>query len=149
MDSMHDHHPGLPEPQKFVMLEVSYTRLPGTENYKGYVKAVRVTRPGGLADPQEKELLKTTFEDLNMEDVVYTMHEFLQTWRHAKVTVIRPRAKEYLRTKPSPAVELDDKMRDLIRDDLEAAYKMFAPIEQTIKVRDTTIKEEEDGERKK
>lgn len=134
------------EPIKCPMIEVCYTRLPGTTNYKGYVRAVVVTiHPGAFRDPVEESQKEITFEDFSMDDIVYTMNEFLQTWRNAKVTVVRPNAVDLMVFRNPKAVELDEQTRDLIRDNLEKAYEMFAPIDQTVKVRDTTIKEREDG----
>jgi len=138
--------------QSWIMVTVQYSRAPKTTNYEGYIRATRVEQLEETLE--EKEMAKSDFNGMPMEALVRLTHEYLMKWPTAKLTMIRPQMQRYLKEteRDNPrAFEIDEATTEIIRNDLNKALEMFAPIEQTIQVKPTTPrleKESEDGSEK-
>ena len=138
--------------QSWIMVTVQYVRIPKMTDYEGSIKVVR-------AEKVEETLKETTletmdFKGLPMGEVVRQLNKKLLKWPTAKLTMIRPPAKRFLKEteRDNPrAFEIDEATTNIIRDDLDKALDMFAPIEQTVQVKPTTPRleqEDQDGSAK-
>lgn len=127
---------------QWVMIAVTYTRQPKTTVHKGSISVTECsTRKVPKNSLNEKELASQSFQAATMDQVIKILHGYLQTYPDAQVTLIRPQAAGYLKqtAQNNPkAFELDEKMRNTIRDNLPAALEMFAPYEITVRVRPAT-----------
>ena len=98
---------------------------------------------------EEKELDRTDFQKVEMENMIKILHSYLNEYPDAKVDMIRPRMEKFLKVsdRDNPkAFELEQSMTDMIRNDLGRALEMFAPIRQVVQVRPTTPRlERENG----
>jgi hypothetical protein len=133
--------------QSWIMVTVEYTRIPKSTEYKGHLKVVRAEELGETL--KETPLESLEFLGMPMEDLVRLMHERLNKWPTAKLTMIRPPAEKFLaeteRDNPR-AFEIDEVTTKIIREDLDKALEMFAPIEQTVQVKPTTPRLEKENE---
>jgi hypothetical protein len=138
--------------QSWIMVTLTYTRTPKTQRYEGDLKATRAEKIEEML--KETDLRTTQFNRITMDEVVRLTHGYLQDWPTAKLTMVRPPAKRFLKEteRDNPrAFEIDEQTTKIIREDLDKALAMFAPIEQTIQVKPTTPrleKESEDGSEK-
>ena len=120
---------------QWTMITVTYTRQPKTTVYRGSISVVEVTKRKVPKDSlHEKEVGGHTFQGSSMESIIRSLQGLLQKYPEAKVTMVRPPAEEPRDKRPPPAYELDENMRNTIRDDLPEALKLFAPIDMTIKL---------------
>lgn len=120
----------------WIMIDLCYVRVPGTTLYNAELRATQVTTGNESRCLKEK----TKFR-VEMGDVIRELHKDLQQYPSATVTIVRPKTQEFLkagRTHPT-AVELDENMRDIIRDDLDKAIEMFAPIERSVRISNKPI----------
>ena len=121
-----------------VMIAVYYNRTPNTELYELKID-VRMLIVEEGAEAKEEKLLDSRKHRVRMESIIADVHELLQTFPDALVTMIRETTRPMLYgQRPPRGFTLDYKMRDLIRDDLHEALKAFAPIERVVKVRPTS-----------
>jgi hypothetical protein len=137
---------------KSIILAVSYSRIPKTERYDSEIE-VKLLTVAEYAGVVEETLIKGTRNGVHMDTIIADVHQLLHVHPEATVTMLQgtTRPTQYGQ-KPPRGFELDEKMRNLIKDDLHEAQKAFAPIERTIKVRPTPPKiaiKECDDERKK
>lgn len=122
---------------KATMITVSYDRVPMETLYDAELGVYLLTVEAA-EKTEEKQVVSIERTKVTMESIVTDLHNLLNTYPDAKVTVIRgSRPTQYKRTKPK-GVELDDNIRDIIRDDIARAYELFAPIEHTVNVKPTT-----------
>jgi hypothetical protein len=106
-----------------------------------------IVEPQGDKEHWESVLEKDEGKETSMKKIIVKLHQMLQKYPDAEVTMIRPKPKGFLRqtAQDNPvAFTLDDGMRDTIRDDLEAALKMFEPIHQTVGIT-PVLEEKENG----
>lgn len=120
---------------KWTMITVTYTRQPKTRVYRGSISVTEVAMTKVPKDSvTETELGCEEFQALPMEEIVEKINAKLAVWPDAKITMVRPPPEESKSPRPSAAFELDEQMRDMIRDNLPEALKVFAPIHITVKV---------------
>jgi hypothetical protein len=117
------------------MISVAYDRIPEKVLYKAKINVDAVTVEEG-ADATEEGISRKGKSAATMEEIIEELHELLKQHPDAQVTMVRgtTRPMHFGQRKPR-GFELDEKMRDLIRDDLDKAKEAFAPIEHTIQVR--------------
>jgi hypothetical protein len=104
-----------------MLILVRYKRIPRKVTYQGYLSVGEEVRPGEYSI---KDVSTVVFSSVPLEHVIENIHTALQDHRDAKV-VMRyetPSGREKLQ-------ELDTVLRDMIRDDLPAATRLFAPIQ--------------------
>ena len=122
---------------KSVMIAVRYNRIPKTEQYESEIE-VRLLTAEEDASVEEQTMSKGMRQYVRMENIIADVHKLLHVHPEATVTMIRGTTRPtHYGQKPPRGFELDEKMRDLIRDDLHEAQKAFAPIERVVKVRST------------
>lgn len=117
-----------------IMIDVTYSRIPTTEVYKGDIRVAEVDQrkvPRNYFHETEKS--KVSFSGWKMEKIIEQLHQLLKANPEAKVTMLRPPPPEKASQDPT-AHELDNKTRDILRDDLEQAQEMFKPIHRTVVV---------------
>jgi len=118
----------------WTMISLEYARLPKTTKYKMRVKIDRVSKEEGKS-AQILNLGDASASGVEMSDLVLTLHQNLRDHPDAKVTMLQTPTREPQFSAPKPqGQELDQRMVDLIRNDLQAAQKMFQPIEQRVVV---------------
>lgn len=120
---------------KQTMISVAYDRIPQKVLYAAKINVDLVTVEEGK-EATEESLNRTGKSAATMEEIIESLHQLLQKHPDAKVTMVRgtTRPTHFGQRKPR-GYELDEKLRNMIRDDLEAAKKEFAPIEHTVQVR--------------
>ena len=112
----------------------SYRRLPKTTQYQMSVKVDEVTQDE-KNKLTEKQVEIHLGEVVEMEEIVTKIHKLLQKYPAAKVLM-----------KPLPSVEpqygakeriheLEASFVKILKDDLDEALKMFAPIERVVMVK--------------
>lgn len=123
---------------KSIMIAVSYSRIPKTERYDLEIEVKLLTVREG-ASAEEQTIIKGMRQHVSMENIIAEVHKLLSVHPDAVVTMIRGTTRPtHYGQKPPRGFELDEKMRNLIRDDLHEAQKAFAPIERVVKVRPTS-----------
>jgi replicative DNA helicase len=121
---------------KQTMISVRYNRIPKETVYSMKMTVDRVEQT--MEDPQVEGLSRISSSSATMEEIIAAIHTMLQEHPDAKVTMIRKIPKKLMEGnegREEKGFELDQKMVDLIRTDLPAAQKQFAPIEQTVNIR--------------
>lgn len=120
---------------KQMMISVAYDRIPQEIFYKAKINVDLITVEEG-EETTEESIKRVGKSAATMEEIIEQLHQILQEHPEAKVTMVRgtTRPTHFGQRKPR-GFELDEKMRNMIRDNLEEAKEMFAPIEHTIQVR--------------
>jgi len=130
---------------KNIMISVTYKRIPHEElndmkvvvdaaDRKELYEAEMVVT--SVMRAAEQTLSQIGKKAVPLEEVLWDTHKLLKIYPDAGVTMLRvpTRPIEFGKREPR-GFELDNKMRNLIRDDLEKAKELFAPIERTVQVR--------------
>ena len=128
------------------MITLTYTRIPKSDKYSGSIQVVEVQKEGESLKEISLEGESILME--SMKVLITKLHRLLRVYPQAKVTMVRPKPKVFLRqaAQDNPtAFELSGGERDIIRDDLEAAQKMFLPIHQTVGIAPTAQEESRNG----
>lgn len=138
---------------KWIMIEVAYARIPEEVKYWAKISVNEAESVRILDDERqliERDLRREDLYEVPMDVVVEHLHQLLQTWPDAKVTMLQEptRSRSYDRSKKG--YELSPEETAMIRDRLEEAKRMYAPIERTVQVRPSPVrlepcKENEDG----
>jgi hypothetical protein len=115
------------------MITVGYSRIPKEVEYRVKMTVDVVNREG--EETWEDAIRRWTAGAVKMEEIIEELHHTLKVHPDAKVTMIQEPTGPLQHSRKPQGFELDEKMRDLIRDDLEEAKKMFAPIDRTVRVR--------------
>lgn len=134
---------------KWTMIDVIYSRIPEEVKYqvKISVNEVEMVQKGEERQLIEKDLHRVSMTAVPMGELVEEIHGFLREYPDAKVTMIQEPTRPRAYRRNHQGYELDQEMVNLIRDDLEAAKKMFAPIERTVRVRPVPVRlEPQQGE---
>ena len=122
---------------KQTMISMSYDRIPQKTLYEAETKVAVVVVVGG-ATTVEEPIKRIGKSGVEMGELITDLNKLLNTHPDAVVTMVRGTTRPtYFGQRTPRGFELDTKMRDLIRDDLEEAKKAFAPMEQTVQVRPT------------
>lgn len=115
------------------MITVGYSRIPKEVEYRVKMTVDVVNREG--EETWEDAVRRWTADSVTMEAIIEELHHTLKAHPDAKVTMIQEPTGPLQHARKPQGFELDEKMRDLIRDDLEKAKEMFAPIDRTVRVR--------------
>ncbi len=116
---------------KKTMISVYYTRIPQQALYTSTVGVDRLIVVEGT-ETREEGILRVGKDAVELEEVIVNLHELLKKYPDATVTMIRGMTRPpHFGQAASRGFELDEKTRDLIRDDLEKAKRAFAPIDHT------------------
>jgi len=119
--------------QEMTMITVTSDRVPCQTYYEAKICVDLVTEIPGQPEVESVWDVKMICK---MEEIIAELHRQLQKCPNAKVTmVLGSETESQFGQKQPRAFELDEKMRNTIRDDLEKGQAMFAPIVRTIKVR--------------
>jgi uncharacterized protein YlxP (DUF503 family) len=123
--------------KKWTMITVKYQRIPQETLYRAKINVDEVESEDTKSGPKtaETEVVRINKSAASMEEVIEQIHNLLQEHPFAKVTMVRPAVKSKFTDGKPRGFELDSRTVELIRKDLDAAKKMFAPIECTIQVR--------------
>lgn len=119
--------------KQWKMITVGYTRIPKDVEYKVKITIDLVTEEDG--ELREEGLARKNISPISMENLIETLHLTLRENPNAKVTMIQSPTGPLQTARKPQGHELDQKMVDIIRTDLEAAKKLFAPIDRTVRVR--------------
>ena len=126
------------------MIKWSYGRIKNKFNYDGNLLITNVSSDG--KDITEDDIESEDYNDVPLEEMVAALHNFLGKYPEAEITVmVKGREKRY----GSPETKyhaLDSKFRDLIRDNLSEALKLFAPIERKVFIKIPKNKQEKQHE---
>lgn len=116
------------------MITVGYSRIPKEVEYRAKITVDLVTAEEG-EETKEEGLARKNISPISMENIIETLHLTLKEHPDAKVTMIQEPAGPLQHSRKPQGFELDQKMVDIIKNDLEAAKKLFAPIDRTVRVR--------------
>lgn len=133
---------------KWTMIDVTYARIPEEVKYQVKIavneaEMVQVEEERKLI---ERDLGRNNLNSVPMEAMVEELHQLLQKYPEAKVTMMQEPTRPLRHTRQKRGFELDQKTVDLIRDNLEEAQKLFAPIERTVQIRPAPVRLEPQGE---
>lgn len=121
---------------KQTMISVRYSRIPKETVYHAKIDVDLVEEK--VEDPQVEGVDRWISSSITMEDLIRELHHMLRRHPNAKVTMIRKIPKKLMdgnKGREEKGFELDQKLVDLIKNNLPEALKQFAPIEQTVNVR--------------
>lgn len=122
------------------VLLIEYSREPGEKTYTGQISEYTEQENAGEVELRNERLVQV-FASTPMEEVILIIHEELQTRPECRVLMaLVPRGKAATDQPPVTAekrtfvTELDPKTTGLIRNDIEAALKLFMPREITVHI---------------
>jgi len=113
------------------MITVTYRRIPTEPQYHA---AIRIDSVPLAAEEQGKELGTVELTSAPLEEVAARLHEVLQAFPSAQVTMIQEPTRPLVNQAPMKGYELAPDMVEIIRSDIEKAKEMFSPITRTVKV---------------
>jgi hypothetical protein len=113
------------------LIRVVYKRVPKTEFYEGMVMLVQ--EDSATNHSEIKPLI--VFTCIPMEQVVTMLHEELRKHPEARAQMSQEISKSEAKIKKYKNHELDSHLVNTIRDNLEEALRMFAPIKREVIVR--------------
>lgn len=115
------------------MIVVGYSRIPKEVEYRVKMDLDEVDLD--KENHPTEAIRRWTSNSVKMEEIIEEIHHTLRQHPDAKVTMIQEPTGPLQHARKLQGFELDEKMRDLIRDNLEEAKKLFAPIDRTVRVR--------------
>jgi len=119
---------------KQIMITVYYARLPKTTSYRSRIDVDQVEVAGEHMNQILMEQQENSCQE--MSEMITQLHGLLQKYPDAKVTMLQEMTRPGIHLQVNKkAYELDEKMTAILRNDLEEAKKLFAPIEQVVIVR--------------
>jgi len=121
---------------KQTMISVRYNRIPKETVYNAKIDVDEVGMT--TENPETEGVTRLGLNSTTMEGLIGVLHRLLKNHPNAKVTMIRKIPKKLMegnKGSEEKGWELDQTLVDMIRMDLPAALKQFAPIEQTVDVR--------------
>ena len=127
----------------WTMISVTYSRLPKTTSYLAEVKIDQVQKEG----EQVRVLKKSahSMQGVPMEQLIEDLHRVLQSEPEPhKVTMFRVVEETPWSEAMKKGYKLDDAMVKTLKEDLQKAQELFAPVIQVCDVRPfvPTLKEE-------
>jgi hypothetical protein len=106
------------------VISVQYKRIPKTELYMGEIVLYREESQNTLT--RAETLFQ--FRDMRLEEVVRRLHQELKSRPEARVLMQQEVTRIGAKDKKYKTHEFDTHLRNVIRDDLDEALRMFAPI---------------------
>lgn len=104
------------------VVDWQYDRRPGTELYDGRLNVLTPSAQENHGKVYEE------FFGVSMNQMLGTLHQFLQQWPETMVHVTRKQAATKFHDERSATITLSEVVVEMIRDNLSEAQKQFEPI---------------------
>jgi hypothetical protein len=130
---------------QWTMINVLYSRLPEKQVYNSTIGVDEVSLKEEASGPElvVREILREMLLDTPLEVIVERVHDLLQLYPEAKVSMVQELTRPGVyRRRGGHGFELDKSTVDLIKNDLDRAKRLFAPLEQTVRTTVTAPKVE-------